>query len=286
MQRYGPQKTQNYNYNDSLLKFMQSCDEYVARLAIFNKFIIWRYTIGSASVNYVLIFNKIGDNAPRWTYLFFKYHNNTFGGKQIDQDFKDFKWYFINPEAFNNLSLNEQIRISSTIINKYIKRLQNIILGAPKTTGKFHVFKVAPSYPGLPSRGSSLPVDVLQLPFNSTTINPYFNFAPFIASNADGNLFDITIPSGSVCLFIPQDYHAYNFELEIILPFGSKFHITNIRQSNFDYVDPKSVNTVTVQNVNKIIVGPVYEINEYVPCTNGCIIQEKPFTVYDTILLF
>ena len=282
--KYGPQLSEKYNYSDSLVKFMQQCTKYVADLQQFDRFCVWRYTIGSASVNYVLIFNKLGDNAPPLTYLFFLYYLNTYGVFGISSEFSKWTKYFAEPDEYNKLPAEFQRSIASELLSMYTKKLQSIIMKAQATPGEFHVFKVSSSYPGLPKNNNEVPASVMQLPFNSTTINPYFNFAPFLAPDAACCLFDIVIPKGSKCLFIPQEYHAYSFELEVLLPFNCIFNIKKIRTAILEYIDPKSVNTITVQQSSMIRVGPVYEINEFNPCGQSyCVIREKEFTVYDTI---
>lgn len=280
MTTYGPVPNDTYSYNKALNQFINQSTKYVSHLSDFNKYIIWRYTIGSASVNYFLIFNKIGPNATRWTYLFFKYFKNTFpNGTNIPSDFRQWDLYFDNPNLFNPTP--NKSNIIAGVISAFINRLQRLILDAPKTPGSFRVFKVATKYPALPDNKNEIPSDVVQLPFNSTTISPHFNFAPFIDPNSGCCIFDIEIPKGSHCLFIPQQYHAYPFELEVILPTNCLFHIYNIRTSVLDYINPKTVNMIVLQNERNIKIGPVFEINEYNPCKVKCFIQQKQFKVYD-----
>jgi len=271
MNSYGPNLNETYTDNVALLQYMDDCTRYVSSLSPFERFCVWRYTIGSASVNHALIFGKLSDNAQRWTQLFQIYYRNTFGGKKV-----------LLPSIFKNVySLNP-----SQLISAYTKLMQRIIFNAPKVTNPFHVFKVASSYPGLPDSKSMLPVKVPQLPFNSTTINPYFNFAPFLATDASCCLFDIEVPKGSICLFVPQEYHAYPFELEIILPYGCKFEVRNIRQASLNYVDPTTVKMITVQDKKNIRQGPVYMLNEYNPCgSSGCVTRTKDFKVYDCVYI-
>ena len=253
-QEYGPSVTENSMYN-AVIDFMDRSRNYVARLSPFDKYILWRYTIGSASVNSLLIQHKLSDNSPRWTYLFFKYYHNS-GDTRIGRNFVQWKQFFSSPESFNKLPREEQIGIAGQVIVAYSNALQGIILGAPPVTNPFHVFKVASKYPGLPSMGDKLPSTVVQMPFNSTTISSYFNFAPFIAPTADCCLFDISLPRGSKCLYIPDDLHAYTFEHEIILPVGAEFIIEGIDRSVLNYIDPKTVNIVNLQDKDKIKPGP------------------------------
>lgn len=299
MNSYGPVINEKYKSNPALLKFIDDCTEYISNHVDFAKYLVWRYTIGSASINSYLIFGKLSDNAPRWTYLFFQYYYNTYRGDSkrfpnpnaiafneddIPVRYHKFQEQFDNPKAYLKLPIEKQKKIAEELIKQYIEDLQQLIKEAPKTPGEFHVFKVASKYPQLPSGGDQLPVDVLQLPFNSTTISPYFNFAPFLASPpSDCCLFDITVPKGSSCLFIPQEYHAYPFELEILLPHDCIFKVNKISTEVLNYVDAKTVNIVTVQDKDNIIEGPVYTLNEYAPCGNrGCIIQRKFMNVYNT----
>lgn len=279
MQSYGPNLSETYTNSTALVKFMDQCTKYVSSLTNFEKYCVWRYTIGSASINSFLILNKLSTNAPQWAYVFFKYYKNTFGPVGIPASLKSFKSYVENPELIKKSPGDVQ-----KLIEVYIKIMLKIIKNAPRTPGSFHVFKVASPYPGLPETNAQVPTSVLQLPFNSTTVSPYFNFAPFLSPNSLCCLFDIEIPKGSMCLFIPQEYHAYPFELEIILPAGCAFNIQKIRKATLNYVDPASVAMKQVQKTDNIQMGAVYQINDYSPCgLRNCRIDKKSFTVYDTV---
>ena len=82
-QTRGPDQTETYIYKQSLLQLINDSVRYVGGLSNFDRYCVWRYTIGSASVNSQLIFDKTSDNAPFWTYLFFKYYKNTYGTGQL-----------------------------------------------------------------------------------------------------------------------------------------------------------------------------------------------------------
>lgn len=281
---YGPAINETYNYNDSLNRFILACTKYISDLPPFRKYIVWRYTIGSGSINSYLIFNKLPDNANYWTYLFFLYHYNTYhSSDNVPYMMSRWKKYFDSPKSFLTLSRSDQSNVAIGVIQSYIVILQLIIIDAPTPIGDFKVFKVASKYPGLPDTNNQLPSKVVQLPFNSTTVSPYFNYAPFISPGATCCLFNITIPKGGHCLYIPSEYHAYPFEHEIILPRNCIFNIKSINREIVNYVDPNSVNIVSLQNNDTIRLGSVYQLNEYFPCDGrSCGIQQKPFTVYYT----
>lgn len=279
----------------SLLDFIMKCTSYVGRLSLFDQYCIWRYTIGSASINTFLITTNVSPNAPFWTSLFFRYwHNSTKNPiSGIPYDFRKFLAYFNNPALFNALSKSDQSIVSAQIIFAYIHRMVGIVRKAPRVAGQgFHVYKVASKYPGLPDNITNLPADVVQLPFNSTTINPHFNFEIFTNPGSNCCLFDIFVPPGSMCLWVPEYLHAYPFEKEIILPPGSVFGITSITNGIMNYIEKNKQNIQVIQDPKNIRIGNVYDISTYEPCIDNvgkpaaCMIQSKSFIIYNTILKY
>ncbi len=289
-QRLGP-TINNYSYNlpKSLAQFIQDCNVYVERLDLFHRYLVWRYTIGSASVNSQLIFNQISQNAPRWAYLFFRYWKNTSSTptKGIPKQFTKFVKYFADPDSFIKLHSSSQTLLAGELIKKYQVALQAIIKKAPAVKGEgFYVFKISARYPGLPEGVDQTPVDIVQQPFNSTTVEPYFNFAIFTSPTATCCLWKIFVPAGSKCLWIPTDLHAYNFEKEIVLPVGAIFKIVDIKQTILDYIDPATMQVIQVQKPSEIMMGNVNVLNEYSFCKGGrCVIQEKEYTTYQAVLV-
>lgn len=291
----GPGSPASYIISKSLQKFIQDSIVYIGQLNPFERFCIWRYTIGSASINSRLIFGYNSENATYWVYLFFKYWNNTFQdniqneAKFIPKTFKTYIDFFINPEAYNKAQIIMKRAVADKIIISYIDLLQRILLDGPvvKRDKGFTVYKSASKYPGLPDTKLELFIEtsVKQIPFNSTTISSHFNFAPFISPTAESVLFEIFIPRGSrPGLYVPSDLHAYSFEHEIILPFGCTFDIKDIIKGTLDYIDPKEVNIIKLQDPMDIRMGTVYMIDEYKPCLNmsGCLIRKRPFDIFIT----
>lgn len=292
-QSIGPRSDLPYSVPESLRKFMLKATKYVAALPLFDQYLVWRYTAGSASVNGSLIAGgKVSDikNAAYWCYQFFLYWKNTVdsgagdGGGKVASPFFKYDKYFKNPASFLALSTTERATLVPAIVRLYALALQKIILASPPVKGDdgFHVFKVASDYPGLPQSPTDVPKTLKQLPFNSTTVNPHFNFAFFIQEEAKGNVFDLHIPVGARVLYIPAEYHAYPFEREILLPFGCQFKITAVYTGKLDYIDSKSHNIVTLQKPpTSIMMGPVYELDDYEPCTGGvCVIKRKNFRTF------
>lgn len=283
-----------------LRKFILNGTKYMGRLSLFEQYVIWRYTIGSASINTYLIFGKLSNeaNARYWCYLFFLYWSNTKkasgGGRDaaIPRSFTRYEKYFANPSLFKTLDPNDAktSEMAADIIKRYIATLGRLIKEAPPVKTGFHVYKVAAPYPGLPESTTDVPKTVVQKPFNSATINPHMNFAFFTKEDATGNLFDLRIPAGVHVLYVPSDYHAYPFEKEIILPPECKFTVTGSYTGKLSVINVDTIDLQQLQTPNaSIMMGPVFEINQFMPCSKDksrtdltCLATKKDFTIFIT----
>lgn len=268
------------------IRFMRQCDVYVNKLSLFDRYLIWRYTIGSASVNSKLIMGKLSDNAIYWTFLFCKYWHNTTARPSVGIP-KDFTFaipLFESPASYNALDKGNQQAIAARLIDAYSQRLQQLIVKGPTTSESITVYKVAGEYPGLPKSGDTLPARVVQLPFNSTTVANDFNFYIFTQPESTCCFFKIVIPPGIHVLHVPTEYHAYPFEFEILLPIGITFNILDIQQGVLNYIEPKDINMELTQKKDDLVMGPVFAYNQYQPCKGTCMIRSKSFRVYDTVL--
>jgi hypothetical protein len=296
MQTLGP-TTETEKYNGSLLKFITDSQKYTSNLSLFKKYILWRYTLGSASINSRLIFQGDSDNSTYWVFLFLKYFLSTV--KQTNPEakvrlsdlttkFRPYLEYFNEPRALMVAPEYLKAKIVSNIIGHYINELQSILQNGPMVQGTgFRVYKVSSSYPGLPTPGPDFkPTEVVQIPFNSTTISSDFNFAPFIAPQGTSYLWSIFIPPGTRGpLFIDSDLHAYSsFEHEILLPYGVTFDVLGYSQVILKYIDPADVNIKQIQQKDRISMGNVYDLSEYDPVKGKIQLQERPFIIFETIL--
>jgi len=291
--RYGPGSKESFTVPEPTRKFIQSCTKYVASLPLFSRYLVWRYTIGSASVNTFLIFGEIKNptNAIHWCYLFCLYWKNTINLTSGDDkpmvplEWRKWSKYFLRPNDLKAMKESDALLVVKPFLRLYADQLQAIILKCPPVKKGFHVYKVAGNYPGLPESEKDVPKSVTQLPFNSTTITPQFNFALFSPPDATGNLFHVHLPKGSRVLYIPSEYHAYPFEQEIILPMGSVFTIYGSYQGSLNMIDPKTVQMIKLQEADKIAMGPVNDVKPYDPCKEGrCVINTKEFRIFSTRL--
>jgi hypothetical protein len=255
-----------------LMRHLHKCERYVFNLPQFSQFLIWRYTIGSASINSYLIFDNFSSNSAYWVQLFFDYFQNTFGETtiRIPYRWRMFAKYLYDSNSYKIASTEERQRVAETIIPLYIESLYNIISNAPVVEEEFKVYKASSNYPGLPLPDEPLPKIVKQMPFNSTTINPMFNFAIFLSEDAQCCLFEINIKPGNKVLPVPYSLHAYPFEREIILAPNVNFIVTDQFNVQLNAIMKSDVNIIQIQP-KKIVMGPVYEISEFKPClSNAC----------------
>lgn len=261
---YGPSSKDKWIVTPPLSQLIKDCTKYVSNLSPFKQYLIFRFTLGSASVNRLLIGLPPTDqsisNQNYWVFLFFDYFHQT-GIAEIEQPYKKYAPYFRDPPLFRQLSIQAQSKISTALLKEYIEDLQTLILKAPATTGPIEVFKVAGEYPDLPSKTDFHPKKVKQLPFNSTTINPQFNFAPFLSPEADCCFFVLKIPKGSHVLYVPSEYHAYPFEHEIFLPVGCTFNLKqHAIDPDFKYIPQEQAKINTIQKFGHYQIGPVFEL--------------------------
>jgi len=92
----------------------------------------------------------------------------------------------------------------------------------------------------------------------------------------------VHIPKGSKILYVPELYHAYTFEHELILPKDCTFDIYDYKIGNLNYIDPSTININMLQPADNISMGSVYEINESLPCGNDkCQILSRSFNILE-----
>jgi hypothetical protein len=288
LKNVGPGCHLDRHLSPALIQFMQDCTTYYCTLIPFDQYVVWRYTIGSATINQYLILNQLGENTKYWCHLFLLYFKNTFHNKAgVPLIFQKYQHYFDHPELFNQQVTTQELQ---DIVFLYSQRLQNIIQNAPKPKEDIAVYKVSCYYPELPDYNDFHPKKIVQQPFNSTTINPHLNFATFIDQqqlqvDIGCCFFQIIIPKGFSCLYIPKEFHAYPFENEILLPHHITFDIKNVSTKNFHFINVDTINLVDLQkNKQSVTMGPVFDIDLYEPCVGPCQIHNQPFYVYQTLL--
>jgi hypothetical protein len=267
MSSIGPASNTPFKITRAISENLLAHTKYVSNLRLWDKFLIWVYTLGSGALNFTLIGIAKDEQKVFWTFNFFKRYN--YSEKDIDKEFKKYLSFFNNPSSY--LSDRSRIIIAQDIILGVINSLQRIIKKAPRIRESFDVYKVSSSYPQLDNLEQTNNI-IHQVPFNSTSYNPQFNFAPFISENSTCCLHKITVPSGSRVLFIPSEYHAYPMELELLLPFNSNLLIKSITQEGFNFIPKEQQKFIPVQDLNNLVIGQVYM---YDPLSSNIVIRKK-----------
>ncbi len=267
----------------AILDLQRAHTRYLSILPLFDQYIVWRYTIGSGAINAYLIFGSIlptnATNAIYWVYQFFDYYNYDI------REIRAQKWikfinFFKNPQSFTTHP--DKLNIANEVIVTYIRELQSIIYRAGGPEGNIQVYKVSSEYPGLPSKTAQLfePAIVKQLPFNSTTYDLSFNFAPFTSEESDCCFYNITIPKGSPCLLIGPPFHAYPFESEILLPPGISFDIKSRQDIILDYI-PKTNKLFEQIQQKPYHIGQVFEEVSY----GKAAVKKKRMNLFNAVLV-
>ena len=260
-QNIGPGGKTKLLITPALSDLIQSHNKYQANLSVWEKYIIFRYTLGSTSVNSKLVGLSEMTKLIDWTLKFFQYYNyRHYGLNSIKAPFDQWTNYFINPNAYGSLPSNKKQYLANQVITEFTKALQAIILKAPVTPGNINVYKVSSYYPDLPQKLVGGDKIVAQKPFNSTTYDPTLNFIPFLGTDKSCCFFHIMIPKGSRVLAIDLSLHAYPHEREILLPFNSSFDITQIGTDILNYISPTDQKYLTVQQY-PLVFGEVFRLD-------------------------
>lgn len=266
-----------------LSDLIESHTKYEYQLSLWDRYLIWLYTTGSSSPNSYLTGTLEEPYARRWAFRLFSYYNyQHYGLDQIQPPFSKYRSFFIEPNRYLDLPEQEAYQFAQLLLCFFDVRLEEIILGAPRTTGEITVYKANSLYPGLPT---VLPFEghaiVEQKPFNSTTYDPQLNFAPFMSPNATCCMSVIRIPSGSSVLYISSTIHAYPNENEILLPFGCNFDVDNIYQDTLDYIPADKQKFITTQQGPPYVIGELFRLNQ----TSLSDVQTKTLTFYSITLI-
>lgn len=260
---YGPNGNVGMIITSELSDLLISHAQYQSNLPHWDKYLIWRYTLGSGTVTRKLVGVTEKDaNDEYWIYQFFKYFNiEKYGLGEIGYPFRQYRDFFERPDEYLKLPEKEKTKIQVEILNLFPRELERIILASPPTKGPIKVYKVSGPYGGLPLEQPigtefSNGFQTYQKPFNSTTYDPQLDFGPFLGTSTCC-FYEIEIPECSRVLAISPIIHAYPHENEILLPFGSTFKISSVNQVNLNTVRSDKVKYVRTQKP-PYVLGQVY----------------------------
>ena len=233
---------------------------YLASLTNFEKYVIWRYTMGSGTLNAVLLGFATDVQVRYFVYTFITWYNvEQYGILSLPE------WMEVGvkSERRRNELLRNAVKCMS-FVKLVIALVSKIIHRAPKLEFDIVVYKASSDYPGIPHEDPIVDVvNVEQKPFNSTTYDPQFSFGLFTAEKSEWALWKITIPAGSSVLSINPTYHAYPFEREVLLPPGVLFQVYKTEIVVLDTITKEGMQyEVSQRKALKIANAPNFVIGE------------------------
>ena len=256
----GPDGKLRLHLNAGLSDMLRSHSRYLGNLSLWKQYLVWRYTVGSGQVNMGLL--GLGDQEKRyyWVKQFFQFYNTrVYPLAAIELPFSQWDAYCQSPDTFRADTWNDdQLKF---VIQAYANALQQIILQAPPLEREVVVFKASNPYPTLPREDPlQQPVDVLQVPFNSTSYDPQFNYGLFLAPDTEWALMRLVLPVGTRCLSIDPLYHAWPFEREVLLPHGCIFRFEQAQPIRLDFFPKEQIRFDQVQRPPELVIGEIYRL--------------------------
>lgn len=286
----GPNAKIKPQITPALSDLLLAQQRYQGNLVIWDQFLIWRYTLDSGPITSKL--TGLKSSSISWALQTFQAYNTShYGLNNIGYPYRKWQEFFTDPKAYLQLSSKQQNSIADDMLEFYIADLERIIVAAPATTGEIVVYKATKSYPDLEkvladfnlaigkNKLTSLamkkaqPVTLMQKPFNSTTYDPDLEFSPFLGVKDQCCLMMIRIPKCSRVLAISPFLHAFQYEREILLPFGTDFTIFNIEKQTFNYIPADGQKVIRLQS-EPYVIGEVFRLQ-----LNRQLIQTKSMRI-------
>ena len=274
----GPESGDDILITPALSNLLLEQDKYQANLSLWDKYLIWRYTLDSGVLTQFLIGNRQYNNEIWVRNFFYLYASAQYGVKEIPLAWRHWEPYLSNPKTWDALPVANKIKLELELIRQYAIDLERIILAAPSNKDVITVYRATGVYPDIDgivkaSQNMSYPQKitfpqdfrVFQKPFNSTSYDSQLDFSPFLGSISDCCLYKIKIPKCSRLLAISPVLHAYPHEREILLPFASTLIVHGVQKKIFNYY-PLDKQKYTAVQSTPLVIGEVYRLrtgNQY-----------------------
>lgn len=243
-------------------------EQYQMKLSFWNKFVVWSYTIGSGTMNTILVTGTVDEESLR---IWFERVVDTYiqvsdGLVELPKSYEKFTPFFLKTSV---ASPQDQLEF----ITLFSRNLQKIILSAPATTGEITVYKASSPYPGLTVG------NVYQRPFNSTSFRMDMNFSMFLPASGGCCMHKLELQKGVNCLFISPLLSAYPYECEVLLPYGITFKVLYTSKVRLQTPLGKESTWNLLQKGN-ISLGPVYDYNY----KNECSRSVKEYKLFNSVV--
>ncbi len=245
------------NVTPALNQTLHEHNKYLANQSTWKQYLAWRYTMDSGAANAVRLGHSNPQEFVQWAHSFFQwygYHPST-----VERPFHTFRSFFESPQSY--LDRPDKLAIAETLIPVYNGELQRLILEAPPVASDegFYIYKATNPYPTLPRQEVlDKPIPVAQVPFNSTSYDPEFNYGQFLAGKTEWAILRLFLPKGSRVLSIDPSFHAYPHEREILLPPDCTFLFKKTEMIQMRYIPREDVQYEQVQDGPRFLVGEVF----------------------------
>jgi hypothetical protein len=209
---------------------IKRCEKYCEEeLGRFDSYLIWLYTTGSSilakaligidvKVHLILLAKRV---VNRWP---------VFDQEEVPVQFRCDLWK--DPSKFADLPNGVKVQMGKDIYRYYLERFTDIMRNAPALEQDLTVYRVTTPYDELLEADDDVNHYLFQRPFSSTTVNrEMVQFCIFLGGctpNVTCCAMEVTIPKGAPLLIIPNSLHAYPYQYEAVLPFGTVLDIREI----------------------------------------------------------
>lgn len=256
----------------ALVELILEHNRYQSNLSIWDKYLIWTYTLDSGPINRYLLGNKLlSEEDLRWLTGFL---NRWPYGNVVDWNFRKWQNYLRNAQDF--LDYSERETLGRKMIGTIALTLIRIIQEAPRPLGDFRLYKGSARYPGLENvvEGEYL----VQKLINSTSYNPHVNLTQFTSRNCCA--YELQVGPSIPLLIIDRSLHAFPNEMEVLIAPDVRFLLQKIGIRKIGYtVVNKSAYTLVQQE--PYLIGEMYRQNPHIYCAT----DEADFTYY-TVQVF
>ncbi|MCP4122283.1 MAG: hypothetical protein GY751_11060 [Bacteroidetes bacterium] len=224
--------------------------KYQLNLPLWDKYIIWMYTLGSSAPNKYMM--GIPHDLGPWTYRFLRNFRYNFR-KNYNAPY--LAKYFRQPSLYISLNAKKQYDISVRLIKKFAIDLTRIILRSPALKHDLTLLKASSKYPGLEVGNNPL-----QQAFNSCTYRTDTDLNPFIGED-HCCLHKLSISKGHHVLFIASSLSAYTDEAEVLLHPGIRFDIYRKKTVQINRPVPGGIRYREIQDTKygRVKIGNVYQ---------------------------
>lgn len=246
-------------------------EKYQMNLPLWDKYILWSYSLGSGTINSYLLNTLDEDSLLIWTRrILYTYQN--IKNIVLPQKYDRYKKIFA--EKTSSYSDVKFRSFSHKLVALIAEDVQRIILASPQIKADIIVYKASSKYPQLKIG------NVEQKLFNSTSYKVNMDFSMFLPEGGFCCMHKIVLKKGINSLILSPCLSAYPDEAEVILPYDITLEVK--------YISTMTLHIPLAEDYEKFIeiqyqpytIGNVYDYNHKVECRT----KERNVKMYNSIV--